>query len=109
MRESKEALSSRSIADRLGNYRETRRYLNSATSISNLILGADGITKSHHYPEHYTMTDWEAFRRWVGLTDDKWRSIENLTEHFTRTGDARKDYRRIVKKDYKRRRKNSNG
>ncbi len=97
LREAKEPLSSTMIANRLTRYRETRRYLNNAGSISNLILGADGIRRTNHYPQTYHLTDWEAFRRWIGLDDNKWRSIENLTEHYSRDGNKNKDYRRIRK------------
>lgn len=74
-------LTAREIADRLALYRRTRRYLNNAGSISNLLKGSDGIRGTGKYPETYELTDWEKFRSWLGLPDKMWRKIEDLNEN----------------------------
>ena len=82
LRDAQEPLTSAEIADRLAKYRQTRRYLNNAGSISNLILGAHGIERNDRYPTTYKLKNWESFRTWIGLDKNKWRNIEKLDIHY---------------------------
>ena len=82
LREAKEPLTINQLQDRLANYKETRRYMNNTTSLANLLKGDNGINVTTDYPAEYTMGDFEEFRRWIGLTDTKWRNIEKINAHY---------------------------
>ena len=87
---SPEYLTSQNILDRLRDFKQCRSALRGSTtcnSISNLLRGCDGIERDYiRQSDHakqglvskFRMTDWEAYRKWLALPDDKWRKVETI-------------------------------